>query len=257
MDDWGDVESIGMRKLSSDKTLKEAMETLKGKPKVKRTMWSRRAQEYEQKINSGDLIAIFSDGVTEAVNARGEYFGDERLVELLDSRRNPYFVPLAKLLLWETQLAMALEDWRARSGRALGEWLVGYEVALFSHWGALLVSAFLGVLGLRVRPETESLDWGHGMVVVALTCTFSACATAAPSAPINSTLNATGRVTPRRVSSPCSIPRVGLLQRRPVLTNRISGKLSTSKKLSLFSTGASSERSVLRLSTSTRISAWP
>ena len=47
------VESIGMRKLSSDKTLKEAMETLKGKPKVKRTMWSRRAQEYEAKINSG------------------------------------------------------------------------------------------------------------------------------------------------------------------------------------------------------------
>jgi CarD family transcriptional regulator len=52
------VESIGMRKLSSDKTLKEAMETLKGKPKVKRTMWSRRAQEYEAKINSGDLVSI-------------------------------------------------------------------------------------------------------------------------------------------------------------------------------------------------------
>lgn len=52
------VESIGMRKLSSDKTLREAMETLKSKPKVKRTMWSRRAQEYEAKINSGDPIAI-------------------------------------------------------------------------------------------------------------------------------------------------------------------------------------------------------
>ncbi len=34
------------------------METLKGKPKVKRTMWSRRAQEYEAKINSGDLVSI-------------------------------------------------------------------------------------------------------------------------------------------------------------------------------------------------------
>jgi CarD family transcriptional regulator len=52
------IEAIGMRKLSSDKTLKEAMETLKGKPKVKRTMWSRRAQEYEAKINSGDLVSI-------------------------------------------------------------------------------------------------------------------------------------------------------------------------------------------------------
>src|SRR3546814_17440755 len=52
------AESIGMRKLSSDKTLKEALDTLKGKPRVKRTMWSRRAQAYEAKINSGDLVSI-------------------------------------------------------------------------------------------------------------------------------------------------------------------------------------------------------
>ena len=52
------VESVGMRKLSSDKTLCEALETLKGKPRVKRTMWSRRAQEYEAQINSGDLVSI-------------------------------------------------------------------------------------------------------------------------------------------------------------------------------------------------------
>ena len=52
------AESVGMRKLSSDKTMQEALATLKGKPKVKRTMWSRRAQEYEAKINSGDLISI-------------------------------------------------------------------------------------------------------------------------------------------------------------------------------------------------------
>ncbi len=52
------AESVGMRKLSSDKTLGEALETLKGKPRVKRTMWSRRAQEYEAKINSGDLVSI-------------------------------------------------------------------------------------------------------------------------------------------------------------------------------------------------------
>jgi len=52
------AEGVGMRKLSSDKTLKEAMHTLTGKPKVKRTRWSRRAQEYEAKINSGDLVSI-------------------------------------------------------------------------------------------------------------------------------------------------------------------------------------------------------
>ncbi len=52
------AESVGMRKLSSNKTLSEALDTLKGKPKVKRTMWSRRAQKYEAKINSGDLVSI-------------------------------------------------------------------------------------------------------------------------------------------------------------------------------------------------------
>mgnify|MGYP001018491255 FL=1 len=49
---------VGMRSLSSPDVIDAAMKTLKGKAKVKRAMWSRRAQEYEQKINSGDLIAI-------------------------------------------------------------------------------------------------------------------------------------------------------------------------------------------------------
>ena len=52
------AEGVGMRKLSSQATLTEALTTLKGKPRIKRTMWSRRAQEYEAKINSGDLISI-------------------------------------------------------------------------------------------------------------------------------------------------------------------------------------------------------
>ena len=49
---------VGMRSLSTPDVVEQAMKTLKGKAKVKRAMWSRRAQEYEQKINSGDLIAI-------------------------------------------------------------------------------------------------------------------------------------------------------------------------------------------------------
>ena len=49
---------VGMRSLSTPDVVDQAMKTLKGKAKVKRAMWSRRAQEYEQKINSGDLIAI-------------------------------------------------------------------------------------------------------------------------------------------------------------------------------------------------------
>ncbi|HHL22298.1 MAG TPA: CarD family transcriptional regulator, partial [Aliiroseovarius sp.] len=49
---------VGMRSLSTPDVVDKALTTLKGKAKVKRAMWSRRAQEYEQKINSGDLIAI-------------------------------------------------------------------------------------------------------------------------------------------------------------------------------------------------------
>jgi len=52
------ADMVGMRKLSEDKIVKKAMTTLKGRARIKRTMWSRRAQEYEAKINSGDLVSI-------------------------------------------------------------------------------------------------------------------------------------------------------------------------------------------------------
>ncbi len=52
------VANVGMRKLSEPALVKRALETLKGRASVKRTMWSRRAQEYEAKINSGDIVAI-------------------------------------------------------------------------------------------------------------------------------------------------------------------------------------------------------
>jgi CarD family transcriptional regulator len=50
--------NVGMRKLSDPTLVKRALETLKGRARIKRTMWSRRAQEYEAKINSGDIVAI-------------------------------------------------------------------------------------------------------------------------------------------------------------------------------------------------------
>jgi len=51
-------EQIGMRKLSENKVVNKALTTLKGKARVKRTMWDRRAPEYEAKINYGSLVAI-------------------------------------------------------------------------------------------------------------------------------------------------------------------------------------------------------
>lgn len=52
------VQTAGLRTLSTKKEMQNALRTLKGKVRIKRTMWSRRAQEYEAKINSGDPILI-------------------------------------------------------------------------------------------------------------------------------------------------------------------------------------------------------
>ncbi len=54
----GKAKAVGMRILSSRDTVRNALKTLRGRARVKRTMWSRRAQEYEAKINSGDLLLI-------------------------------------------------------------------------------------------------------------------------------------------------------------------------------------------------------
>ena len=52
------IKSVGMRKLAEEDVVKKALDTTTGRARVKRTMWSRRAQEYEAKINSGDLVSI-------------------------------------------------------------------------------------------------------------------------------------------------------------------------------------------------------
>ncbi len=50
--------SAGLRKLSTRSIMDNALTTLRGRARVKRTMWSRRAQEYEAKINSGNPVSI-------------------------------------------------------------------------------------------------------------------------------------------------------------------------------------------------------
>ena len=50
--------TVGMRKLAEPDLVKKALDTMSGRARVKRTMWSRRAQEYEAKINSGDILSI-------------------------------------------------------------------------------------------------------------------------------------------------------------------------------------------------------
>jgi CarD family transcriptional regulator len=52
------AKAVGMRKLADIATVDRALDIVRGRARIKRTMWSRRAQEYEAKINSGDLFAI-------------------------------------------------------------------------------------------------------------------------------------------------------------------------------------------------------
>ena len=52
------AETTGLRRISAESTMNDALGVLKGKAKVKKVMWSRRAQEYENKINSGNPVAI-------------------------------------------------------------------------------------------------------------------------------------------------------------------------------------------------------
>jgi CarD family transcriptional regulator len=52
------AQTAGLRKISSMDRIHDAMQTLQGRARIRRTMWSRRAQEYETKINSGDPVSI-------------------------------------------------------------------------------------------------------------------------------------------------------------------------------------------------------
>ncbi len=54
----GRAEQKGMRRLSDKAQIDSALKILKGRARIKRTMWSRRAQEYDAKINSGDIMAV-------------------------------------------------------------------------------------------------------------------------------------------------------------------------------------------------------
>ncbi len=84
------VAAVGMRKLSAASAIEKALEVLTGRARIKRTMWSRRAQEYETKINSGDLIAT-----AEVVR---DLYRSEAQPEQSYSERQLYETALARLV---------------------------------------------------------------------------------------------------------------------------------------------------------------
>jgi hypothetical protein len=74
-------------------------------------------------MDSERLSALRGRIETDGVVASNRIAQLQRLVDLLDARRNQFFVPFGALLLWSTQIALALEDWRSAHGEALGPWL--------------------------------------------------------------------------------------------------------------------------------------
>ena len=96
------AKQIGMRKLADADTLDGAIKTLRGRARVKRTMWSRRAQEYEAKINSGDLIAI-----AEVVR---DLFRNENQPEQSYSERQLYEAALERMAREVATIRKVTED---------------------------------------------------------------------------------------------------------------------------------------------------
>ena len=105
---------VGMRSLSSPDVVAHAMKTLRGKAKIKKAMWSRRAQEYEQKINSGDLIAI-------AEVVRDLHRADDQR-EQSYSERQLYEAALERLT---REIAAVAGNDEIAAAREIGQMLVG------------------------------------------------------------------------------------------------------------------------------------
>ncbi|MBW2286876.1 MAG: DNA mismatch repair protein MutS [Deltaproteobacteria bacterium] len=120
-----------------------------------------------ERLESEDFDAPRLRSLLEALDS-GEHLASERIarlrryVDLLDARRNQLFVPIGALLLWSTQLALAIEDWRIAWGPKLGEWLeaVGEIEALASLAGFHFenpTSVFPEILAEGTRFEAMAL----------------------------------------------------------------------------------------------------
>ncbi|MCX5494640.1 CarD family transcriptional regulator [Kaistia dalseonensis] len=113
--------SVGMRKLSDAATVKKALETIRGRARVKRTMWSRRAQEYEAKINSGDLIAI-SEVVRDLYRSDSQpeqSYSERQLYEAALDRMSREIAAVSEIS--ETEAVRQIEQNLAKSPRRGGK----------------------------------------------------------------------------------------------------------------------------------------
>lgn len=99
------VDSVGMRKLATDEAVNRSLKTVTGRARVKRTMWSRRAQEYEAKINSGDL-AYISEVVRDLYRSEDQpeqSYSERQLFEQAMDRMSREIGSVRKLTLTEAE----------------------------------------------------------------------------------------------------------------------------------------------------------
>jgi CarD family transcriptional regulator len=88
----------GLRKLASPQELEDMLTTLRGRPRVSRLMWAKRAQEYLAKINSGDLRALaeVARDLQSAGDGSGSSFSQRNLFELAIDRLAAEFAAVAR-----------------------------------------------------------------------------------------------------------------------------------------------------------------
>ena len=109
--------TVGMRKLADTTTIKRSLETVRGRARIKRTMWSRRAQEYEAKINSGDLIAIAEvvRDLFRSENQPEQSYSERQLYEAALDRMSREIASVNKIS--ETEAVRQIEQNLAKSPR--------------------------------------------------------------------------------------------------------------------------------------------
>ncbi len=123
-----------IRKLSSPEAVKKSLDTLMGRARVKRTMWSRRAQEYEAKINSGDLVTI-AEVVRDLYRSDAQpeqSYSERQLYEAAVDRMGREVAAVQKLTESEALkvIEQHLQRGPKRGAKAEGESAVGEEATI-------------------------------------------------------------------------------------------------------------------------------
>lgn len=121
--------TIGMRKLAENELVERSLKVVQGRARIKRTMWSRRAQEYDAKINSGDLICIAEvvRDLYRADNQPEQSYSERQLYEAALDRMAREIAAVNKLSeteavrLIETNLNMGPKRGKAAEEEAAGD----------------------------------------------------------------------------------------------------------------------------------------